>query len=162
MKILDGGMFFSPSKREAIHADQFLRRLYEVEGVKEAFDIAAIHPYAGQIGGVKEQIRVMREVMRKAGDGKSGLWVTEIGWSSRGSRSNPVIKNPKGQARLLTKAFALLRNNRERWRIAGLNWYSWQDVPRSQAPCEFCYGSGLLSTDGEPKPAWRAFQSFTR
>jgi polysaccharide biosynthesis protein PslG len=162
MIILDGGMFFSPSKREAIHADRFMRRLYKVEGVKEAFDIAAIHPYAGQVGGVKEQIKVMREVMRQAGDGKSGLWITEIGWSSRGSRSNPVIKNPEGQARLLTEAFELFRNNRQRWRIAGVNWYSWRDVIRSQAPCEFCYGSGLLSTDGEPKPAWRAFRSFTR
>jgi hypothetical protein len=161
MKILDGGMFFSPAKPTAIHADRFLQRLYKVKGVKKAFDIAAVHPYAGSIAGVTAQIELMRKVMRKAKDGNTRLWVTEIGWSSRGPKSNPIIKNPKGQARMLTKAFTLLRDKRTQWHIAGVNWYSWRDVSPSQAPCQFCYGSGLLSKDGKPKPAWGAFKGFT-
>jgi hypothetical protein len=162
MKILDGGMFFSPAKRLAIHADRFLERLYEINGVKEAFDISAVHPYAPGIRGVKTQIELMRRVMMGAGDGNTPLWVSEIGWSSHGPKSNPLIKSPKVQAQLLTDAFKLLRDKREQWQIAGVNWYSWEDVSKSQAPCEFCYGSGLLSKDGKPKPAWRAFQRFTR
>jgi polysaccharide biosynthesis protein PslG len=162
IKILDGGMFFSPDKPTAIHADRFLQRLYEIKGVKQAFDIAAIHPYAGDIGGVQAQIELMRKVMKKAGDGSKQLWVTEIGWSSRGPKTNQLIKNPTEQAQLLTKAFTLVTDRREQWRIAGVIWYSWQDVSKSQAPCQFCYGSGLLSTDGKPKPAWRAFERFAR
>ena len=162
MKVLSGGMFFSPDKRTAIHADRFLGRLYKINGVKQAFDIGAIHPYAGGIHGVKAQIKLMRKVMRKARDRKTKLWVSEIGWSSRGPRSNPLIKTPKGQARMLNKAFRLLRHNRKRWHIAGVNWYSWRDVGQSQAPCQFCFASGLLSRDGKGKPAWRAFKRFAQ
>jgi polysaccharide biosynthesis protein PslG len=159
IKILDGGMFFSPAKRTAIHADRFLERLYQVRGVKRAFDISAIHPYAGGIGGVRAQIELMRQVMRKAGDARKKLWVTEIGWSSQGPSSSPLIKSPDGQARMLTQSFRLLRQQRSRWRIAGIVWYSWRDV--SPAPCEFCAGSGLLTKNGKPKPALRAFERMT-
>ena len=162
MRILSGGMFFSPDKKKAIHADRFLRRLYTVKGVKKAFDIGAVHPYAGHIRGVKAQIKLMRKVMKNAKDGRTKLWVTEIGWSSRGPKSHELVKGPKGQARMLTKAFRLLRDKRKSWRIAGVNWYSWRDVTQAQAPCIFCFGSGLNHTNGKSKRAWRAFKRFSR
>ncbi|MBN1344204.1 MAG: hypothetical protein JXQ73_16075 [Phycisphaerae bacterium] len=53
-------------------------------GAKDYFDILAAHPYTRpqlpEDGGYVDQIKALRDVMRKHGDDKP-LWVTEMGWN---------------------------------------------------------------------------------
>jgi hypothetical protein len=159
--VILGGMFGSPSGGEppALTAVEFLRELYEIDGIDERFDGVAVHPYAAQLNKVASQLEAMRKVIDEAGDDAS-LWVTEIGWSS-GEGENPLERGPEGQADRLTEAYTLFADNRLQWDLESVVWYSWRD--RESAPvCEWCPGSGLFAEhELAPKPAWNAFTTFT-
>jgi polysaccharide biosynthesis protein PslG len=136
----------------------FLRRLYEVPGVRRDFDVVALHPYAPYVGWVKTQIRFVREVMVEAGDGATPLQLTELGVASDAAFRNPFDKGRAGQATFLRKAFALTLHNRRRWHLAGVDWFTWQDSTAADPHCVFCQYGGLFDAGGMPKPAWGAFR----
>lgn len=139
---------------------QYLRDLYRVKRVERFFSSIALHPYAPRIGGLKRQIRETRRTAKRGGDGKVGLRLTELGWSSdRGP--HPLMKGKKGQAKLLTKSFKLLKRRRGRWNIDGISWYALRDS-RNEALCTFCNKAGLLNNSGKPKPAFRAFRRVAK
>ena len=162
--ILLGGMFGTPfaGTYPAVSAWGFLRRLYRVPGAAESFDGVAPHPYAGAMDGVREQMRRFRVEMKRAGDAATGLWVTEIGWSSGGS-PNPLNRGPRGQAKRLSQSFAYFRRNRRRLRLRNVTWYSWRDNSTGSAgACGWCPRSGLFAEHGmRAKPAWEAYVGFT-
>jgi hypothetical protein len=95
--------------------------------------------------------------MRRNGDARTPLYVTELGWGSDGFESR-WERGPRGQARELDRAFAMLTANRLRWRIGGVWWFSWTDEARS---CQFCDSAGLLTVRREAKPAWYRFNAWT-
>ncbi|MFN8162765.1 MAG: hypothetical protein U0R26_02840 [Solirubrobacterales bacterium] len=64
----------------------------------------------------------------------------------------------KALVEFLLAAYARLLEMRQRWRIAGIDWFTWQDVARPDPRCAFCEGAGLLDLSGRPKPAWWAFR----
>lgn len=136
----------------------FLRRLYRVPGVKKDFDLVAVHPYAARVGDMADQIESARYVMAEAGDTKTRLLVTEIGVASWGSFPSTFVKGPVGQARFLQGAFARLLAMRARWRLVGVDWFTWRDQPAADRRCSFCQGAGLFDVDGNPKPAWWALK----
>jgi hypothetical protein len=119
----------------------FLRRLYEVPGVRRNFDLAAVHPYAATVAGVRSGIERIRAVMKAAGDRTKGLLVSELGVASTGSIPSDFVLGVGGQADFLRRAFGLLLHERRRWRVAGVDWFSWQDAlppiptaPSAKAP----------------------------
>jgi hypothetical protein len=141
----------------------YLKRLYQARRFKRKFDGVAIHPYSGDVRHVFVQLKLMRRVMRKAHDGRTGLWITELGWGSkRPSRSEPINKGLKGQKRMLKKTFTRLKNQRKRWHLQHAYWFDWRDEPRGTRACSFCTTSGLFRHSQKPKPAWRAFKQVTR
>jgi hypothetical protein len=162
-EIVLGGMFGTPSGSNAITSWRFLRKLYGVKGVRRAFDTVAVHPYAPTLRGVRQQMRLIRNVMRRNGHRRAKVRVTELGWgAARGG--HPQNVGPKGQRRMLRRSFRLLARQRgpRRWNIRGVNWYSWHD---GGAECGFCASSGLFSGplgDRKPRPAWRAFRRIAR
>ena len=161
VKILLGGMFGWPAARppRAYRAAGFLRRMYRIKGVRQSFDGVALHPYSPSAKYVKPQVRGIRRAMRAFGDGRKGLWITEISWAS--SRpGTPFGKGRKGQARELGRAFSVLRRNQRRWRLRRVFWFSLTDDPRPEA-CSFCDASGLFTARFRAKPAWHRFVSFT-
>ncbi len=139
----------------------FLRRLYEVPGARRDFDVVALHPYAPYVAWVGRQIRFVRAVMREAGDGRTPLQLTELGVASDGAFPNPFDKGPHGQAAFVRKALGLIVENRSRWRLAGVDWFTWQDAPAADPHCVFCQYGGLFDAAGEAKPAWWAFRQAT-
>lgn len=136
----------------------FLRRLYRVPGAERNFDMVAVHPYAVSVGRMSEQIRAAREVMAAAGDGRTPLLVSELGVASWGSFPSGFVRGSQGQAEFLRRAFAQLLAKRRPWHLAGVDWFTWEDVERADPHCSFCQGAGLLDLEGRPKPAWWAFR----
>ena len=136
----------------------FLRRMYAVRGVRRDFDVAALHPYAPHVRWVDQQIRLVREVMSRAGDSRKPLQLTEIGVASAGHYPNPYDKGRGGQASYLRRVFRLAIENRSRWHLAGIDWFTWQDATAADPHCVFCEYGGLFDVSGAPKPAWPAFK----
>jgi hypothetical protein len=136
----------------------FLRRMYAAPGARASFDVAALHPYSYTLGQLAYQVRRLRAVMRTAGDGGKPLQITELGIASASATPTPFARGLRGQARFLRRAFGLLLAQRQRWRIAGVDWFSWEDGLRPDSSCPFCQHAGLFTRGGKAKPAWRAYR----
>lgn len=139
----------------------FLKRMYRRRGARAAFDVAALHPYATGVRHVATYVRRARRAMARAGDGAKPLRITELGVASDGARRSPFDKGPQGQAVYLFDAYRMLLRRRVRWRIGGVDWFSWRDTARDDPYCVFCQHSGLLDASGSPKPAWRAMRAVS-
>jgi hypothetical protein len=136
----------------------FLRKMYAVPGAKRFFDVVALHPYSYTLAQLAYQVRQIRAVMAAAGDGAKPLQITEIGIASGAPSPTPWAPGPGGQARFLRRAFGLLLAERRHWRIAGVDWFSWEDGTAPDPHCPFCEHAGLFSADGAAKPAWQAYR----
>jgi hypothetical protein len=165
-KVMIAGLFASTDRgaiRGRIPALQFMRRLYRVRGVKRSFDIVALHPYSRTVRGTLGQARGIRKVMRSAGDARTQLSITELGWSSNRPNGSLLAKGVKGQSRMLRKSFRALRRASGPLRLRDVMWFSLRDIdPSGPGSCPNCPYSGLLRIDGTPKPSFNAFRSFTR
>ncbi len=166
-RLVLGGLFARPAEASrnfrpprAFFATDFLDRMYRsTPGIRHRFDGIALHPYSGRWQHLAPQIEEVREVLGKHRDRGKGLWITELGWSSKPpSRGNAFAKGEAGQARELRGAFKLLRRNQGPWRLRQVYWFSVDDLAGS---CNFCDGSGLFGPGFKPKPAWRAFVQFS-
>lgn len=140
----------------------YLRRLYRIPGVKRDFDLVAVHPYGVRIDTVADQIELAREAMDAAGDARTPIMITELGVASSGDIPSAWIKGELGQARWLRQVFELLLEKRKTWRVAGVDWFAWRDLPDADPRCGFCQGAGLFRVDGAAKPAWWAYQGIVR
>ncbi len=76
-----------------------LDRLYR-QGIKKHFDVAAIHPYTGSPDEVAEIVRRNRRVLRRWGEGKKPLWITELSWPASKGRMKP----PSGLRRVANRS----------------------------------------------------------
>jgi hypothetical protein len=164
-KIMLAGLFASSDKgaiRGRMPAVQYLEKLYAVRGAKGLFDIAAIHPYSRDVNGVIAVVQQLRDVMRKHGDARKPLAITELGWSSNSANGSLLAKGTRGQATTLTSAFRRLLAVRSRFRLDTVDWFSLRDAPKGQSSCPNCPYAGLNKVNGRHKPAWKAFTSFTR
>ena len=158
-RIVLGGMFGTPGRPTAIHSDRFLARLYKVPKIERAFDDAALHPYAPSMRGVRFQFEIARRAMKRAGDGGTGIRVTEIGWATDGPAGSPQVVSRSKQAALLRDSFRLMLDRRAAWNVKQIVWYTWRD---HDAPCEWCHSAGLFNEQLEPKPSWNAYKGFAR
>ncbi len=137
---------------------EFLRRLLGVPGVGRTFDLVALHPYSSRLRDLALQVRLARRAMARAGLARMPLLVSELGVASDSQLPTSFNRGRTGQARFLRRAYHLLLGKRHRWRIAGVDWYAWQDAPGPDPHCVFCEYAGLFDTDGHAKPAWWAFR----
>jgi hypothetical protein len=153
-----GGLFGRPLQVPPnVHIGQYMARLYGVRGIKRWFDGVALHPYVAQAAAMRGQIRNLRRVMQEYGDGATKLYITEMGWGSNSFQSR-WERGPRGQAREMSRAFAMLAHHRHVWRIGGVWWFSWADA---HGGCQFCDSAGLLTEGREAKPAWYVFNRWT-
>jgi hypothetical protein len=140
----------------------FMRRLLRVPGVRQDFDFAALHPYSATIPELDYQLEKVRAAMVAGGAGRKPLLVTEFGVASSGAYPSAFVLGEEGQASFLRRAYARLLQMRQRWRIAGAYWYTWQDEVNPDIHCSFCQGAGLFDVDGTPKLAWSAYRQTVR
>jgi len=165
-RVILGGMFARPREAQfkvkppqAYFAADFLERMYRSSpGIKAKFNGVALHPYSTIYQRLTPAIEELRSVMKKNKDAGKGLWITELGWSSKPpSPTNEFAKGIGGQAAQLKGAFKLLSKNQAKWRIQRVFWFSVDD---REASCNFCDGSGLFGAGFTPKPAWSAYVKF--
>jgi hypothetical protein len=142
-----------------------LEHLYEAGGIHGYFDAAAVHPYTAADGGVLTLVKRFKRVMRKHGDGKLSLLVTELGLPASKGKSDdpsPLQTTDAGMAKHLVRSFKDLTANRRKLRIPAVYWYDWAS---SYDGWIFNY-TGLLdytrSGDRDlisPKPALKRFRN---
>jgi hypothetical protein len=160
-QIVLAGVFTAPEGGPRYRIAPYMREFYRVRGVVKHFDIAAVHPYARTIEGLRKQIKNVRNTMRRGRAASKPLWITELGWSSDSPGPGPLLVGPQAQGDLLAQAFDMLAAQRGAWNLAGVSWYSWRDPGYGYSNCTFCAGSGLLAADGSRKAAWHAFVAAT-
>jgi hypothetical protein len=153
-RILLGGLFPTPS--DGISLDDFLSALYGGGG-RNLFDAVAVHPYARTPRDAIDRVHQARQIMRRFGDADKPIWITEVGWASRGTPPGLVV-GLSGQADYVRQTFELAAAERDRLGIAGIVWYSLTDTP---GPLWVGH-CGLFTLDGSPKPAWEAFAQVAR
>lgn len=157
-KVILGGLFGRPLQIPPnVASGDFLSRFYRARAVKKYFDGVGLHPYVADARAMGAQLVNLRRIMRRHGDGATPLLVTELGW---GSDSGPTRwqRGLWGQAYQLSKSFAMLSANRQRWRVGGVWWFTWSD---EGGTCVFCHSAGLLNARREAKPAWYRFNEWT-
>ena len=163
-EIVLAGLFRTPQKNaDGGGPADYLRDLYAADpDVGDFFDTVALHPYASNLDQIDQLFEQVLPVLDDAGDGDKPIWVSELGWSSAPPEPNkPLLKGVQGQADLLRDSFDLLRDKREEWRLEGVIWYQWKDLPDPVEGCTFCQLSGLLDGGNAPKPAFDEFVKFT-
>lgn len=96
--------------------------------------------------------------MIRGGYGRMPLRITELGVASDGAFPNPFDRGRRGQAGFVKRVYGALLANRRQWRLGGVDWFAWQDLPGHDPFCVFCQFAGLFDTAGRAKPSWRAFR----
>ena len=142
-----------------------LALLYDAGG-RRYFDAAALHPFSERPRDVMRIVRLARSVMRKEGDGRKPLLLTEVSWSSGeglSTQNHGWETTEAGQAKRLRQILKRIARARRKLRIRAAFWYTWLSPPIGQAQ-SFDY-SGLRRMDGGSpvsKPALDALRSTIR
>ncbi|MGI8511566.1 MAG: beta-galactosidase, partial [Solirubrobacteraceae bacterium] len=99
------------------------------------------------------RVQDIRRILDERGASNARMWITELGWSTGGSR--PVSEAT--QAQYVREAYAKLRE----WRLVDVvTWFHLKTMERDPANPEDFFG--FLHADGSPKPAWSALTGEIR
>jgi hypothetical protein len=158
-QIAIGGL---PCKVKANGCVQYLKQLYQQPGVKSDFDLVGLHPYGPSVSYVIREIKRARKAMRAADDGRTRIWVSEVGWGSGPPSSGRFEEGTKGQAKILSRAFRRLARQRRHLRLWKVTWFNWQEPLYPFGNCAWCQHAGLMDKTGQPKPSWRAYRKAVR
>ena len=142
-----------------------LDKLYAA-GARGLFDVAAIHPFSKRVSNVVKIVRLSRNVMRKRGDARVPLTLTEVSWSSGKGESTFNYgweTTESGQASKVREALTALARERKRLRIRSVYWYTWLS-PATGDDESFSYSGLRKLRGGKPvnKPAYGAFKSTVK
>ncbi len=154
-QIVLAGLFPTPQVKHGMTGDRFLQGVYR-NRAKPLFDATALHPYSTTPKQALARVRDMRRTMARYRDRKARLWLTEIGWATAGPKTALTV-SAKRQAAYLRRTYRLMADERKRYRIPGVIWYSWRDVPGGI----WFQHTGLFTSGLRPKPAWNAFVGLT-
>jgi hypothetical protein len=113
-------------------------------GARRWFDVAAVHPFSGRLENVLKIVRLTRTAMRRAGDRRKGLIISELTWPSARGKTRTTIgfeTTEAGQATRLRNAYRALLRIRRSARIRQIFWYTWLSADRD-SPNSFSW-SGL-------------------
>jgi len=146
--------------RRGVPMTRYLAALYR-RGARRLFDVVAVNSYSRSASGVIRTVRRARSVMRRGGDRRKQVWVTEVGWGTDG-RANGFSAAYKttqaGQATRLTEIYRGFARARRRLRVGMVVWFSWRDrAPGAGEDNWWGINTGLFGRSGSPKPAWQAF-----
>jgi hypothetical protein len=140
-----------------------LESIYKVGGARKLFDAVALHPFTGRSNGVITILDKAREVMRRYGDNKKPLMVTELSWTTALHKTEWTYGNETteaGQAKRLSAAMELLAKNRKRLHLLRVYWYTWLTMDKDpNYPFDYA-GLSRLESDGTivRKPGYEALR----
>lgn len=141
-----------------------LRSIYRAGG-RRWFDAVALHPYTGKPRNVVRLVEYARREMRRFGDRRKPVWVTELSWpAALGKTRNTrgFETTDAGQARRLAEGVRRLAAARRRLRIERVYWYTW--LSSEDSPNSFDYSGLRRMRSGGPVsvPALDAFRRAAR
>jgi hypothetical protein len=141
-----------------------LQQIYQAGG-RGLFDAVALHPYTQTVHGIIKIIELNRGMMRRAGDRRLPVWLTEWSWPAsrnrRGSHGNTFETTERGQARKLAVTLKRLAALRHRLRIGRVCWYTWLSHENHTTPFWAGY-SGLRRQTRHGVSSARALRVFAR
>ena len=146
---------------------KYLQHMYEKGKIKGAFDVAALHPYTSKPDGIITLVKRFRIVLRRNGDSKRPLWITEMGLPASKGRiksENKLQTTDEGMADYLERGYKVIVKNRSSSlaKVARVYWYNWASV----YCCEQFRFTGLLQYDNKntvtPKPAFERYATVAR
>jgi hypothetical protein len=156
-EVITGGIMpGGDGAKNAIDQNAFLARMYRTPGLTDSFEGVDLHPYQRKPHQVQKLVASARAVTQTSGDGDVPLWITEVGWSTDGSKGDQQVTNRRGQARRLAQTFRVLTGMREAYGIRLASWFTYEDAPFGKY-CDWCPGAGLLDHKKKPKPSWRKY-----
>jgi len=157
-EVVTAGIFKFDVGPGAIPMGNFVKRLYRLKGVEQWFDVLALHPYSVRPKGVLASVRAVRRTMRRERDGRTPVWVTEVGWSTGGSgwQENAFRATQRQQAWRLRRTYRLFARKRK-LRVERAYWHNFQDFDHPKQPDPWMSRMGLLTLRGGRKPAWYAY-----
>jgi hypothetical protein len=145
----------------------FLRRLYRDGAIGGHYDAISFHPYTNgalpadplprgtaRKYSFRDGLRQIRRTMRRGGDPRPRLWLTEVGASTcPPDLAGGICVSRERQARYVEQAVELARRRRD---VDAVVVYSLLDPGAD--PSDPVNGYGLATRDGTPKPAFDAFR----
>jgi polysaccharide biosynthesis protein PslG len=146
-----------------------LARLY-AHRIRGQFDAVAINLFTAQPRNVVRGLRLVRAALRRGGERRKPIWLTETTWPA-GKGRVPVPRvawqrawytTDPGMAKRVRQIYALAARNRRRLRLQRVFWYTWSSA--YQADGLFDY-TGLVHYDGarpDPRPALAAYAASAR
>ncbi len=152
-----------------------MQSLYKA-GAKRYFDVVSVHPFTIDPGSVSDTITRtlkivsnVRAVMRRHGDGRKPIILTEMTWpgaigSVPKSRLLGLETTPKGERLRLAAAYAYLSRH---WRQTGIDqayWYTWASTfnahdPQSDVSYDFSGLTRFSNGSFSPEPALGTYVS---
>ena len=142
-----------PNPWSTLKVENFLQQIYDAGG-KPYFDVVNVHPYVLNTPneGPEYCARLVRDtvgVMKKNGDGKKPLWITETGLPTGGAVTEEM------QAQHLEGIYRELGKIPE---VKAIHWFELRDYPKP-----ICGGEesmGILSGDGRRKPSFEMYRKL--
>jgi hypothetical protein len=105
-----------------------LDEIYKAGG-RRSFDVVSLHPYTGKPKNVVRIVRIVRERMRRRGDGTMPIWLTELSWpAAKGKvrvQHTDFETTDAGQSSRLNAGLPMLADERKALRIGRVYWYTW-------------------------------------
>jgi polysaccharide biosynthesis protein PslG len=132
-------------------------------GLRRYFDVAAIQTFPQTARRAVRVVQLFRRAMNRAGDRRKPIYVTELTWPASKGRTKGIPfqrqETPRGMARRLRQAYALLVHARRRFGLSRVYWYTWAS-PYGRGGSIFRY-AGLQRYSGgafEAQPALGAYR----
>ena len=152
----------------ADYAWRHLGSIYAAGG-RRYFDVAAINFFSATPAKVLKGLRFFRSALRKGGDPRKAMYLTEVTWPASKGREPirarwqlPWQTTDRGMARRVTQVYDLLARHRRGLRLGRVYWYTWASAYRRESNFEW---GGLVRFSGgpfEPRPALRAYRLSAR
>jgi hypothetical protein len=120
----------------------------------------ALHPYTGRPRNVIKLIEFSRREMRRYGDRRKPVWLTELSWPASKGKTRGVpgfVTTERRQAARLKLALRLLARSRKRLKIERVVWYTWLSLEGGRN--SFAW-SGLRRVRGKRVVTARSFRVF--
>jgi len=140
--------------------------LYQ-RGVKPYFDIAALQIFPQTVKRSVKATQFFRDAMRRRGDGRKPIYLTEITWPASKGRTQGIKyqrqETPQGMASKLMQMYRAMARRRGTLGVGKVFWYTWAS-PYGRGGSIFDY-AGLQRFDNqsfEPQPALGAYQRSAR
>ena len=157
-RVVTAGM---PQSKQGVGLLAYLRRLYAA-GAGPSIDAVAVNAYSPSVNGIVRRLRSVRKLLDARRGARTGLWVTEFGWSDNGPRKGYRVTSAK-QAALIAGTYRALARSRRSLRLRGAVYFGWRDsLPYPGGKDFWGLHTGLKRLDGSSKPSIAAVRKALR